>query len=394
MAKDPTKLSGADDFAKLQDLQSRPYKAQAIWFLNAYWDNISNEAERFWKYAHKLAELDLQKGKEGNEVDEFLAHKFLEFFQETLTVREMRDNLRETGAIKAAPKYVPLIHYLIFKHKVNWKELVNASQGGNQKEIEEAQRLLDEVQVLFKECDAKAAQAKAALKEAEAREAQAKSEEATAKAREAEAKSTAEAAKSREAEAVQRDAEAKAAQEELQAALNDLKAQEDAYNNRTTQLKAISEDESVGLVTRNKTKNELSQHLAQDPLPLRKAKITQEAAVKKADKAAAAASEARASASAARKAADAAAKEATAARTQAESSARQAEKARAAAASAKAAAEAALEEAVRKVEEAEAYLNEVKSRPGSAHGQIWWLERELHDAKAYLPERKGGYRKN
>jgi hypothetical protein len=24
---------------------------------------------------------------------------------------------------------------------------------------------------------------------------------------------------------------------------------------------------------------------------------------------------------------------------------------------------------------------------------LWWIERELHEAKAYLPESKGGYRK-
>jgi len=45
-------------------------------------------------------------------------------------------------------------------------------------------------------------------------------------------------------------------------------------------------------VQRNKAKNELAQHLSSDPLPLRRAKITQEAAVKKADRAAQVAKEA------------------------------------------------------------------------------------------------------
>jgi len=389
------KLSGADDFEKLKDLCSRPYKNQVIWFLNAYWDDFaSKEAELMWGYVAKLAKEDLQKGQEGNEVDEFIMHKFLEFFKETLTVREMRDNLKETGAIKVTPKLIPIVHYLIFKYKIDWKQLVNASQGGNQKEIEEATRLLDEVQKAFKICAEKADLAKAALKEAESRESKAKAEEAAAKTKEAEAKSTAETSKQREADAKQKDIEAKAAQEELQAALADLKAQEDARTKKTQDLTRGSEDETLGVVTRNKLKAELAQHLAEDPLPLRKAKITQEAAVKKADKAAAAATAARADAEAANKAAQAAAKEATAARAAAEQSAREAEKAKADAAEAKEAADAAVDDAQKKVQSAEEYLNEVKSRPGSAHGAIWWLERELHEQKKYMPEKKGGIKKN
>ncbi len=103
---------------------------------------------------------------------------------------------------------------------------------------------------------------------------------------------------------------------------------------------------------RNKAKNELAQHLAEDPLPLRKAKITQEAAVKKTERAAVAA--------------EAAAQEA---------------------ARAKEAAEAAFAEASKRVEEAEAYLEKAKN--SLPHGGVWWMERELHEAKAYLP--KGGF---
>jgi hypothetical protein len=51
--------------------------------------------------------------------------------------------------------------------------------------------------------------------------------------------------------------------------------------------------EEGGVVSRNKAKNELAQHLAEDPLPLRQAKITAEAAVRKAEKATKAAAEAK-----------------------------------------------------------------------------------------------------
>jgi len=98
----------------------------------------------------------------------------------------------------------------------------------------------------------------------------------------------------------------RAAQEELEAALAELKAQEDAFNNRTAELTALSK--GPALVAANRAKNELAQHLSSDPLPLRRAKITQEAAVKRADRATQAAAAAREEASRARAAAQEAAK--------------------------------------------------------------------------------------
>ena len=84
--------------------------------------------------------------------------------------------------------------------------------------------------------------------------------------------------------------------------------------------------------------------VAEDPLPLRRAKITTEAAVKKAEKT-------------------------------------------------KIAAEQTLTVVKEKVKEAEDYLQQVKSQCGSAAGGIWWIERELHEAKKYMPTAKGGIAK-
>jgi len=384
------KLKGANDQEKLKDLTTKTHKEQAVWFLNAFWEEgLEKEAEKFWDYVHSIQKIDLQKGAEGNEVDEMQMHRFLEQFKETLTVREMRDSLRDSGAITGTFKNVPLSHYFLFRYKKDFKVLVNSSQGN--KEIDEAQKKLKEVQAAFKDAEEKATAAKAALREASAREAEAKASEAKAKEREAEAKKTEEESKKRESDAINKEAEAKAAQEELSAAVKDLKQQEDEYNNKTESLKKKSE-EGTG-VQQNKAKAELAQHLATPTLPLQRAKITQEAALKKANKAAATAVEARAASEKARSAAEGAAREASSARHQAEEQARQASAARDASAKATAAAEAALDDCRERVEEAEVYLAEVKSKPGSGKGAIWWMERELHDAKAYLPEKKGGYRK-
>lgn len=315
-------LTGATDNEKLLSLCSKTYKEQAIWFLNAYWDKYQNEAERIWSWVLKHASLDLQNGANGTGLDELNAHRFLESINETLTVVSMREGLRATGAISASerPKTVPITHFLLFKFKVDWRQLVN-TKGDNSAEIAEAQRLLDEVTKAFVESEKQANLARAAENEARIQE-----------------------------------APFKAAQEELEAAVADVKRQEDERNEKTALLQKKSSEGSV--VQQNKAKAELAQHLAEDPLPLRKAKITLEAARKKAEKA-------RAPFEAATKAAEAA----------------------------RAKAEAALAEASNRVDEAEAYLNEVKAKPGSPHGAIWWIERELQEQKKYLPTSKGGVAK-
>eukprot|EP01089_Gocevia_fonbrunei_P007764 TRINITY_DN1903_c0_g1_i1.p1 TRINITY_DN1903_c0_g1~~TRINITY_DN1903_c0_g1_i1.p1 ORF type:complete len:291 (+),score=111.70 TRINITY_DN1903_c0_g1_i1:91-963(+) len=287
-------LPGATDAAKLEALCSRKYKDQGVWFLNAYWNSFGEkEANNIWEYVHKMGEFDLEKHAEGSQLDELNAHRFLEKFDKTLTVSALRTKLQSAGVDRnTKTKYIPLTHFLVIHYDANWKTLVNASIG-DPTEVEKAQKMLEEVQALF-----------------------------------AELNRTADIARQAEAE--------------LDAALRELKAQEDEYNSTTENLKRKSEE--GGQVSRNRAKNELAQHLGQDPLPLRRAKITTEAAHKKADKA-------------------------------------------------KQEAEAAEAAARQRLEEAEAYLEEVRSRPGSAKGALWWIDRELHEAKAFLPQAKGGYKK-
>ena len=112
-----------------------------------------------------------------------------------------------------------------FKYECDWHRLVNASQGDNAEEIAKAQQQVTE-----------------AKEAAEAAQAAAKA--------------------------------AQMAQIELEKALAEVKKQEEAYAAKTAELTKKSEE--GGVVSRNKAKNELAQHLAEDPLPLRKAKITLE----------------------------------------------------------------------------------------------------------------------
>lgn len=291
----PDKLPGANDHAKLLSLAGLTYTQQAVWFLNGFWDLHEKAAELMWDWVQAFAKLDLQNGVNGNGLDELNAHRFLESFKETMTVQEMRNKMRATGALEPneRPKVSALIHIAIVKFNLDWHLLVNASQGSNPVELKKAQEQLELVRVAFE------------------------------KAREAEAPF-------------------KAAQEELEAALREVKSQETTYQGKIADARKRSEE--GGAVSRGKASAELAQLLAEDPLPLRKAKITLEAAQKRAEKARAPFLEATERAEAAFK-------------------------------------------------EAEAYLEEVSKKGGSPRGSLFWLSRQLHEQKKYIPTAKGGISK-
>ena len=73
------------DRTKLHQICELSYKAQAVWFLNGFWDSHQAEAEKFWAYVHKANAIDIEKHEEGSALDELNAHRLLEMFDETLT---------------------------------------------------------------------------------------------------------------------------------------------------------------------------------------------------------------------------------------------------------------------------------------------------------------------
>jgi len=142
-----------------------------------------------------------------------------------------------------------------------------------------------------------------------------------------------------------------------------LKAQEAAYAAKTADLQAKSE---AGGVYGMRAKNELAQHLSEDPLPLRKAKLTAEAAAKKTDKANKVAQDAKDAAEAARV---------------------KAEEAAAIAESDRIKAEEAVTECQEKLQKAEKYLEEQKAKgTGKTEGTFWWLDRQLAEKKKFMPK--------
>jgi len=348
------------------------YAEQGKAFLNAYWDELSGESEKAWGWANQFITLDNEKGKEGHDLDEFNAHRFLEKLGETKTIKQMRDELKEIDI--DFNKRMALIEYLLFRYKKGISDFVSRPQGDNTEELKEAQRQLDEAQRAFEV-------ARAAMEESDRAAAIAKREAELAKKSAQEAKEQSQRAQEAATEAKKRAQEAQSAENELKAALDELHRQENEYNNTCQKLKAKSEDQSLGVVQRNKASNELAQLQSQDPLPLRQAKITTEAATKKAERARKSAEEAAAQAAKVAQDAEKARQEAERDAQAAENSKRQAEK------KAQEAREAA-DLAEQALKEAEAYLEELKSKPGGGQGALWWIERDIAEVRKYLPKKR------
>jgi len=130
----------------------------------------------------------------------------------------------------------------------------------------------------------------------------------------------------------------------MQAAVDELKRQEQALKDQLASLDAIANDDQQGLVKRNKAKQEKEQLLSHDPLPLRKAQITQSAALRRLEQAR---------------------------KTQEEQTKK---------------VEAATRETEAKFAEALAFLEEMKKKAGAPQGALWWLQREVTEQRKYMPK--------
>jgi chromosome segregation ATPase len=294
-------------------LAARAHHEQAVWFLNAFWNGgIKEYVEDVWGYVQKFREMAKMGDMAPNDLNEFFSHKFLETVGETMTVLQLRAKLSEIDIDKN--KRMCISEYLLFKYDRSAKHLVNAPQGDSD-ELAKAQALVESATRALDEVLAKLEEQKAAAQR-------------LAKA---------------EADAAEAEAEAKAA-------LDELHKQEKELADKIADLEKRSSE--GGVVSRNKAKAELEQLRSEDPLPLRRAKLNQGAALRKSEKAR-----------------------------------KLAEEQRLAAEEVAAQLEVASKEADSKKQEALAYLDRVKSS-GAGAGQVWWLQREMYEKEKYLPKAK------
>jgi len=317
-----------DDFSKITGMT---HTEQGIWWLNGFWKEKGcgqDYAETMWKEVHLAIELEAGKPKmygskvwevkEGSDLDELKAHHFLEKLGGTMTVVELRKKLAQLDLDKN--NRMAMSEYLLGKFQKRPEELISAPQGGQAEasKLEAAKRAV--------------ADAATALSSAIARE-------------EASIKAAKDAEKALWA--------SEAAKQELAAAVAELEAQEKALADKKAGYQSKIDDPNLSAMKKGTAKNELAQLESEDPLPLRKAKITQGAALKKAERAAKLAADEK-------EAADNAAVAATQAKAEAEK--------------AVAAAQAALDELKRKGD-------------GIAQGAVWWMERELTERRKYMPKK-------
>eukprot|EP01105_Mastigella_eilhardi_P015192 TRINITY_DN345_c0_g1_i3.p2 TRINITY_DN345_c0_g1~~TRINITY_DN345_c0_g1_i3.p2 ORF type:complete len:210 (-),score=91.83 TRINITY_DN345_c0_g1_i3:64-693(-) len=198
-------------------------------------------------------------------------------------------------------KKMSMVEFLIFQYKLKVVDVINAPQGENREELDKAQKMVDDAQTAVVDLVKKLEDAKVSA------------------------------------------AAAVKAEQEAKAALDELRAQEEAYATKIADLEKKSQEGSI--VARNRAANELAQVKSEDPLPLRRAKLTQQVAVKRSEKAT----------------------------LQAKAD--------------EAAAEVAADKAQASLDEAQQFLDKVKSQGGVAQGDIWWLQRELTEKAKYLPRK-------
>lgn len=349
------------------ELTKKTHKEQAKWWLNGFWeDGAQGYAEEVWKVTHKFIELDTGRPvmygsrqveiKENSDLDEFKAHQALEAFGETMTVQQLRKHLSALDIDKN--NRLALSEYLLNKYKKTPQVLVDSPQGTIKKEeMDAAQAQLDDAQRALDAALEGAEAAAVALRASEA--ALRASEEAQQRADDA-------AATCRELEAP-----LKKANEELEGVVAEINALEQARAQKIAELDAVIAS-NPGAVKKGKAVQEKEQLLAEDPLPLRKAKITQAAALKRVEKA-------RAPFKAATDAAEEEAARAAAAKEEAAKRKREAQEAQEAAEQAKAA-------AVQAFQAAQEFLDALTAKGGTPHGAVWWMNRELAEKKKFMPK--------
>lgn len=348
-----------DERGILAQVKCLRFRDQAVWFLNST-DCGKDESmsEEVWNMQHECDRLDKKKGEKGSYLDEFSAHRLLESHNDPLTISEMRNALRNLET-DCDTRKVTLSELLIYKYKVDWRKAVS------QKFIDlEKQRQAED----------KLAKAKVSLEEAITSSKQAETDVEQMKVMEenalAEEKQSAEAVEdSKNAEKLFVEA-----QNAANVSLEELETQEKNTRLKIQKLKHLQTDPKLGIVKRNKAKAELDIMLSADPLPLRTAKISQEASVKKLKKATERARKAKKDAELCLQKSQLAREEAKRARVEALKTAK--------------IAESKIPEARNALEEVQYALDRLISDQKSGKGTIFYLEKELQEAKRYLPKQQ------
>jgi len=413
---------------------------QAKWFLNGFWaEGLEAHKEAIWEYTHMFIEIETGKKilygakkfhlEEKCDLDEMQAHQLLEKIGETLTVKELRARLKKLDI--DSNNRLCITEFLTDKYTKTPQEVLDSPQGGVDPDIlEEAQQKCDEAQAsldtateaaeiaeknknIAKAATDEAAKTHAAAEKAanDAKVALDESNQAASSAAVALEKSNqlAETAKEKTKAQEEELKNQKQANEEARVAVEALEAEEKAYNEKISNLEDKVKDTGLSAVKKGSFVNQLAQLKSEDPMPLRKAKITQgsclkkqKKATKKAEKVTEQCREAQVEAEKALKEsnikkeeADNAAVASAKAKEEADSTAeaanlakKDAETKQEAAEEAEQKARGAQEEAAKKFQDAHEYLKELNNKDEPPKGALWWMERIMQEKEKFMPKRR------
>jgi len=125
--------------------QTHNYKEQAIFFLNAFWTEFGEDADKIFKMhlmMNNIAEEQKKPEENLNDLDDFASARFLEMQKLTLTVLQRRAALREIDL--DSNNRMSLLEFLVWHYKVKVDVMMKKPQGTN-KALKNAEKALKEV---------------------------------------------------------------------------------------------------------------------------------------------------------------------------------------------------------------------------------------------------------
>jgi len=169
------------DIKAFGDITGKTFKVQAVFFLNAFWPELSTDgkegkdikpsakfptAEKVWKAWEQFVSTDrlqygalpennkrrLNEWSEGNDLDEFWSRKLLETRNSTMTAMEFKATFRAIDV--NFDKKMAMTEFLLFEYKQTPAELLKRPQGTNE-ELVKAQAALDAVKAEIKKIEDK-----------------------------------------------------------------------------------------------------------------------------------------------------------------------------------------------------------------------------------------------
>eukprot|EP01083_Nonionella_stella_P082328 227226_1 len=119
---DPAMLTDSQK-AAFKDVTDKNYRAQAIFFLNAYWDECEEDAEKIRFYLQLIQDIDEEKGADGTHVKDYSG--FLRKSKSNLTAVTFKTKMR--GVDLDYNNQLALAEFLIFNYEKQIPEMLSKS---------------------------------------------------------------------------------------------------------------------------------------------------------------------------------------------------------------------------------------------------------------------------